>query len=142
MVRTAVDDTQGMAAGGEIKVHRLDDGIFLIKEVNGHQIAHSGGHLIHQTAGLAEEHIFRILADHGDLRLGNPAVKEHVVDDGADQHLIGSRRGQTAAGQNGGLAVGIEAFHLAAQLDKTSGNTPDQGGNGNQVFPLTNRIVN
>ena len=53
-----------------------------------------------------------------------------MVDDGADQHLIGSRRGQTAAGQNGGFAVGIEAFHLAAQLGKTSGNTPDQGGSG------------
>ena len=145
MIRTGIDDTQGMATGSKIEVNRLDDRILLVKEIDGHQIAHGGSHLVHQTAGLAEEHILRVLADHGDFGLRYLAIEEQTVDDGADQHLIGSGRRQTAAGQNGGLAVSVEAFHLAAQLRKAGGHTADQRGcgvdllrNGSQIFQIHN----
>ena len=68
-----------MAAGGEIEVHRGDDGVVLVKEVDGHKIAHGGGGLVHQAAGLAEEHVFRVLADLGNLRLAHPIVEEQAV---------------------------------------------------------------
>ena len=84
----AVDDAQGMAAGGKVKVHRLDDRMVLVQEIDGHQVAHGGGHLVHQAAGLAEEHVLRVLADHSNLRLGHFAIKEQAVDDGSDQHLV------------------------------------------------------
>ena len=104
--------------------------MLLVRKVDGHQPAHGRGRLIHQAAGLAEEDIFRVLSDLGDLRLGYPSVKEQVVDDGADEHLEGGRGAQARAGQNGGLAVGVKAPHLAAQLGKSCSHAPDQGRGG------------
>ncbi len=130
MAGPGVDDAQGVAAGGEIKVDGADGRLVLVKEVDGHQAAHSGGRLIHQAAGLAEKHIFRVLADLGDLRLGNPAVKEQVVDDGADEHLVGGGGAEAGARQHRGLAVGIEALDLTAQLHEPGRHAPDQSGSG------------
>ena len=126
MVSTGIDDAQGMTAGCKIKIHRLDDRMIFVKEIDGHKIAHGGSGLVHQTTGLAEEHIFRILADLGNLSLSHSGIKEQMVDNGADQHLIGSGGRQTAAGKNGGFAVSVEALHLAAQLCKAGGHTTDQ----------------
>ena len=140
MVCTGVDDAQGMTASGEVKVHRLNDGIFLIQEINSHQAAHSGSRLIHQTAGLAEVHILGILADPGDLRLGYLAIKEQAVDDGADEHLIGSGRRKTGAGQHRGLHIGIKALYLAAKVSKPGCHTPDQRRGGVDFLGLNLQI--
>ena len=130
MVGAGVDDAQGMAGGGEVEAQGTDHGVFLVEEVDVHEIAHGGGHLVHEAAGLAEEYIFGILADHGNLGLGNLVLKEQAVDDGADEHFVGGGGGKAGAGEDGGLAVGIEAFHLAAQLGEPGGNATDQGGGG------------
>ena len=130
MAGTGVDDAQGMTAGGEVKIHGVNHrGIFL-EEVDGHQVAHGGSHLIHQTAGLAEEHVLGVLTNLGNLRLGYPGIKEQMVDDGANQHLEGSRGAEAGAGQHRGGAVGIEALHLAAQLMEPGSNAPNQSGGG------------
>ena len=126
MAGPAVDDAQGMAAGGEVEIDAADVGVFLLKEVDGHQAANRGGSLIHQAAGLAEEHILSILADHGDLRGGDPAVEEQVVQNGADEHLVSGGGRKTGTGQNGRLAVSVEALHLTAQLHKPGGHASDQ----------------
>ena len=104
--------------------------MILVGKVDGHQTTDGGSGLIHQAAGLAEEDILGVLADLGDLRLGDPAIEEHVVDDGADEDLVGGGGAQAGTGQNGGLAVGVEALHLAAHFGKLGGHASDQGGGG------------
>ena len=53
-----------------------------------------------------------------------------MVYDGADEHLEGSRGAKTAAGQNGGFYVGIEAGEGAAQLGKSCRHTANEGRGG------------
>ena len=130
MTGLAVNDAQGMTAGGEIEVHRVNHRVVLVQEVNAHQIAHSGSHLIHQAAGLAEKHILCILANLGNFRLGNFSVKEQSVDNGADEDLISGRRTQAGAGQHCGLTVGVKAPDIAAHLVEPGCHTPYQGGRG------------
>ena len=130
MAGLAIDDAQGVAAGGEVEVHGLDDGVVLVKEVDGHQVAHGGSGLVHQAAGLAEEDVFGILADLGNLRLADAAGEEQAVDDGTDKHLEGRGRAEAGARQDGGLAVGIKPGHGAAQLGEAGADTPHQGGGG------------
>ena len=70
-------------------MHRANIRVRLVGKIDGDQPANSGGGLIHQAAGLSEKHIFRILANLGDFRLGHLPIKEQVVDNGADEHLKG-----------------------------------------------------
>ena len=130
MAGTGVDDAQGMTAGGEVEVHRMNHRGIFFEEVDGHQVAHGGSHLIHQTAGLAEEHVLGVLTNLGNLRLGHPGIKEQMVDDGANQHLKGCRGAEAGAGQHRGGAVGIEALHLASQLMEPSCHAPNQSEQG------------
>ena len=67
MVGDSVDDTQGMAAGRKIELHLLHLGGGRIGKIDSHRAAYGGGHLIHQTAGLAEVHILGVLTHLGDL---------------------------------------------------------------------------
>ncbi len=89
---------------------------------------------------LAEVHILGILADPGDLRLGYLAIKEQAVDDGADEHLIGSGRRKTGAGQHRGLHIGIKALYLAAKVSKPGCHTPDQRRGGVDFLGLNLQI--
>ena len=130
MAGPAVDDAQHMTAGGKIKGDGLDHRILFVKEVDGDHAANGRGHLVHQTAGFSEEYILRVLTDHGDLRLGDFAVKEHVVDDRADEYLVSGRGAKTGAGENGRGHIGIKALHLTAQLGESGGNTADQRQGG------------
>ena len=128
MACPGVNDAQGMTTGSKIKINGTDGGMILVGKVNGNQAAHSGGSLIHQAAGFAEEHVLGVLADHGNLRLGNLAVKEQVVDDGTDQHFKSSGGAEAGAGQNGGLHIGIKTAHGTTQFCKPGSNATDQSG--------------
>ena len=116
MVSPGIDDAQGMACGREIEVNRPNIRVLFIGKVDGDETAHSGGCLIHQSAGLAEKDIFRVLANLGNLRLGNPSVKEQMVDDGSNQHLKSGRGAEAGTGQYGGFTVGVKSANFAAQL--------------------------
>ena len=59
-----------------------------------------------------------------------PEGEEQAIKNGADQHFISSRRGQTGAGQNGGFAVSIKALYLTAKLCKPGSNATNQSGGG------------
>ena len=126
----AVNDAQGMAAGGKIEVHRFNDGMLPVKEIDGYQIAYGRGGLIHEAAGLAEEDILRVLADLGDFRLGNLSVKEQPIDNGADQYFKGGGGAQAGTGQHSGFAVGIKAGNGASQRSESGAHTPNQCGGG------------
>ena len=130
MVCAGINDAQGMAAGREVEGNRLDLRMVLIKEIDGHQIAHSGSSLVHQAAGLAEEHILRVLADLGNLCLGDLGTEEQVVDDGTNQHLISRGRRKAGAGQDGGFAVSIKALDCTTKLGKSCCHTADQRRGG------------
>ena len=141
MVSAGIDDAQGMTAGGKIKGNGFDHGMILIEEVDGHQVSDCGSGLIHQTTGFSEEHILRILADLSNLCLGNLGIKEQMVDDGADQHLISSRRAEAAAGQDCGFAVSVKALHFTAKLCKTGSNATDQCGCGVDLVFLRGQFL-
>ena len=102
-----------MTAGGEIKGNGCDFRAILVEKVDGDQVAHSGSGLIHEAAGLSKEYILGVLTDLGNFCLGYLGIKEQMVDDGADQHLVGGRGRKTAAGKNRGLAIGVKAFDCA-----------------------------
>ena len=145
MVCPGINDAQSMAAAGEIKVHRPDIRMRLVREVNGNQSANRGSRLVHQTAGLAEEHILGILADLSHFRLRYLTRKEQMVDDGANEHLIGCGRAEARTGQDRGLTVGIKALDIASQLSKPGCHAANQRGgridflcNGLQFFHVDN----
>ena len=64
----------------EIHLHRLHIGVGRIGKVDGDNVAHAGGHLIHQAAGLAKVDVLCPLADlrngdGGDL-FGHSSLQE------------------------------------------------------------------
>src|SRR5699024_4598813 len=66
VVGARVQDAQGKAGFGEVHLHRLDHGGGRVGKVDGDDVAHAGGHLVHQAAGLAEIDVLGPLADLGD----------------------------------------------------------------------------
>ena len=60
VLAAGADHAQVVALFAEIILERLHHG-GIGAEIDGHQPAHGRGHLIHQAAGLAEEHVFGIL---------------------------------------------------------------------------------
>ena len=116
MVGPGIDDAQGMARGRKVKVNRPNIRVLFIRKVDGDETAHSGGCLIHQSAGLAEKDIFRVLANLGNLRLGNPPIKKQMIDDGSDEHFESGRGAEAGTGQNSGFTVGVKTADLTAQL--------------------------
>ena len=54
VVCTGIQDAEGKACLREIHLHRLHIGVGRIGKVDGDNVAHAGGHLIHQAAGLAK----------------------------------------------------------------------------------------
>ena len=94
MAGLAVDDAQGMAAGREIKIHRLDDRMLLVEEVNGHQIAHGRGRLIHKAAGFAKIFFFGKLSYFCKLNRRKSAAAEKNIEDVADENFKGGGGGK------------------------------------------------
>ena len=101
-----------------------------VLEVDGDNAADGAGGLVHQTAGLAEEHILGILADLGDLdlvELLHVIVVVLAAQDGTDADLKGCGAGQTGAAQHIAGGVAVKAAHLAACIHNALGDAADQG---------------
>ena len=102
-----------------------------ILEVDGDNAAHGAGSLIHQTAGLAEEHILGKLTDLGNFDL---IQQLHIVavvlaaQDGTHADLKGGGAGQPGAAQHAAGGVAVKAAHLAAGIQNALGNAADEGG--------------
>ena len=125
MICAGIDDAEGVAAGGKVKVQRLHHGMGSIGKVDGHDAAHGGGHLVHQAAGLAEIVIFGILADLGDLNGGETAAVQ-TVDDRPQQDLKGGRGGEPAARQDPGSHIGVKAADRMAKLRDPGGHAANE----------------
>ena len=102
-----------------------------ILEVDGDDAADGAGGLVHQAAGLAEEHILGVLADLGNFDL---AEFSHVIvvvltaQDGTDADLERRRTGQAGTAQHIAGGVAVKATHLAACIHNALGNAADKGG--------------
>ena len=119
MVCTGVQNAQRQAGLGKVHLHRLHVGVCLVGKVDGDNVAHAGGHLIHQAAGLAKVHIFSPLADLCNGNGGDLFGHEAVVQNHADQHLKGGRgRNAAALGHIGGN-VHVQTGQLCAALTES-----------------------
>ena len=126
--RAGVQNTQGVAAGVEIHVQPLHDRVGCIREVDGHHAAHGGGGLIHQAAGLSEEHVFRILADLRQLHRGTMPLPEQLIEHRPQQYLEGGGGAESAALGHGGGHIYVQppAPQVAAHLLHPGRHAPDQ----------------
>ena len=123
-----VHDAQGVARPGEVVLHLLHHGGSRVGKIDGHRAAHRGAHLVHQSAGLAEVDVLRVLAHLGPLhRIQGPAAEE-AVHDGGHQDLIGGGGGQAGAGQHRGGHIGVKACRTASQLHQPGRHSPHQRG--------------
>ena len=129
MVRAAVDDAEGVARRGEVKINLLHHRMIVVLKINGHHAAHGGPHLVQQPAGLAEIDIFRVLPDLGQLHRGAFAIMEQAVENVPQQHLQSGAGAEAAALEYVGNRIGIEALQPAALPGKPGGDSP-QNGNG------------
>ena len=109
MIPAGVHDAQRITGGRKVELHRMHHRLYRIRKVDGNCAAHRRRHLIHQTAGLSEEHILRVLADLGQLHRRAAPLPEKLVEHGPHQHLIGCGRTQTAALGDGGGHVHIQS---------------------------------
>ena len=110
MVRAAVDDAEGVARRGEVKINLLHHRMIVVLKINGHHAAHGGPHLVQQPAGLAEIDIFRVLPDLGQLHRGAFAIMEQAVENVPQQHLQSSAGAEAAALEYVGNRIGIDSI--------------------------------
>ena len=130
MAALGVGDAHGQLVLGQVDGRLAHDGVCRILEVDGDDAADSTGGLVHQAAGLVEEDVLGILADLGDLDLGeflHVVIVVLAAQDGTDADLEGSGAGQARATQHVAGGVGVKAADLAARVDDTGGHAADQG---------------
>ena len=138
MAAAGVGETQGQPHGVKVGLHGLN-GIGLEIDVDG--LAQRAGELAHQTAGLAEETVFRFLGGAGDdHRVHLPAVEEHG-EDAPDEHLKGGGGAEPRAGGQGAADVGVKAADLQSQLVEGGQHPAYQGFGRAEVCRLGGEMV-
>ncbi len=135
-----VHDAEGVAGGGQVKIHLPDPGLRRIGKIDGHRAAGCAGHLVHQAAGLAEIDVFRLLADLGDLRGRPRPLAVQTVKNGAEEHFHRRRRGKSRAGQHRRGGVGGKTAHPGAPGGKLGGDAPHQGFGGAGFFAAGRQV--
>jgi len=130
VVCTGIQDAEGKACLREIHLHRLHIGVGRIGKVDGDNVAHAGGHLIHQAAGLAKVDVLCPLADLRNGDGGDLFGHEAVVQDDTDQHLKGGRGRNTAALGHVGGDIHVQAGEGSATLLEGLTLAPQQGHGG------------
>ena len=123
-----VGDAERVAGFRKVKVDLAHLGRFLVLEVNRDEGADAARRLIHQTAGLAEEFVFGVLAHLRDLQRRQMVAEIHAVDHRAEQDLKRRRGRKPRAGEHVGGRVRVKAAHAAAQLAHPRAHAAQQGG--------------
>ena len=129
MAALGIADAQRKIVGGQIELGGAHHRVRRVLEVDGDGAAHGAGGLVHQAAGLAEEHVLGVLADLGDLDLReflHVIVVVLAAEDRAHAHLERRRAGQAGAAQHIAGGVSVKAAHLAAGLHKASRHAADE----------------
>ena len=107
VVAARIDDAEHAAA--QRKRQLFDFGSVGGRKVHIRKATDGAGRLVHQAAGLAEEHVLGVLAADGQLDRGDAAVIVEVAEDVAEHHLERGRRRQPRAGEHVGHRIGAEA---------------------------------
>lgn len=109
MIPAGVHDAQRITGGRKVELHRMHHRLYRIRKVDGNCAAHRRRHLIHQTAGLMEIDVFRILSHLRQLHRSEPVVGVQGVADIPQQHLKCRRRGQPRTRHDLGCGIRIKA---------------------------------
>ena len=126
--RGGIHNAERVPGRGKIIVHFPYDGRGGVLEVNRHTAAHRRAHLVHQAAGLAEVDVFGVLPDFGNLHGVKFTLTETMVDDVANQGLIGGGGRQPGTGKHVGSHNSVEAADFIAQCADTRRHTANQCG--------------
>ena len=113
MISACVDDAKRMVAGSEVKIDLFDYGLSGVVEIYLNEAADGAGHLIHQTAGLAEILILGELRYLRYLNGADFAVVIEIIEHRAEQHFKRRRGRETRAGEDvrsGSRATPAEGF--------------------------------
>ena len=130
MIRSGVDDAEGISPRDKVAVHRSGNGPVLVLEINSHNTAQGAAHLIQQPGGLAEIDVFGVLANLGDLLHGEGAPAEQAAYDRPHQHLKTGGGGETGAPGDVGDDIGVKTGDGIAQLRDLCQNPPNDGAGG------------
>ena len=141
MVCTGVQNAQCQTCLGKVHLHRLHVGVCLVGKVDGDNVAHAGGHLIHQTTGLAKVDIFSPLADLRNGNGGDLFSHEAVVQNHADQHLKGGRGRNAAALGHVRGNVHVQTGQLCAALTEGLALAAQQGSGGVLLLLAGSQVI-
>ena len=141
MVCTGVQNAQRQTGLGKVHLHRLHIGVCLVGKVDGDNVAYAGGHLIHQTTGLAKVDVLCPLADLCNGDRGDLFGHEAVVQDHTDQHLKGGRGRNAAALGHVGGDVHVQTRKLCAALTEGFALAAQQGSGGVLLLLAGGQVV-
>ena len=124
MFGAGVYDAQRVAEILEAAVYLFYHRIFGVFKVYGYYIAHRAGHLIHKAAGLAEVHVFRVLAYLRYLDVGKLPAAVELVEYAPDQHFVGCGGGKSGSGEDFGLHLSVKASDIVTELRDAGRDAP------------------
>ena len=127
VVSAGIDNAEAVPGTGKIEIDFPDLRLGGIGKINGDNAADGAGNLIHQSAGLAEELILRILCEHCNLHRGNFSVIVEMVQDISDHVLKCGGRGKSASFEHAGSRVGIKAADFVSVFDKSGCHAGNDG---------------
>ena len=122
-------------------MHLPDSRLGLVGKIHGDDPSHGAGELVHESAGLAEVDVLRVLAHLGHLDGGEGPAAEEVVGDGAHEHLEGGGGAQAAAPEDPGGGIGVKAGDGIPQLLHPGRDAPDQGHGVPHLLLVDGQVV-
>ena len=130
MIAAGVDDAEIVPLRGDIKRFLGDDGRFRIGKIDGYNATDGACHLIHQSTGLAEEGVLRVLRHFGDFHVVYGAAIEHMRENSADHVLKGGGGGKSRAFEHGRGGVGVKTARQKSSVGKGVSHACDDGRRG------------
>lgn len=94
-----IGDTETVSIFYQVAAYIFDNRVSHVRKINVYQIAYGAGHLIHQSGGLSEVDVLRILTNDGDINRGKLHLIVEAGYDGSDDGFESGRGGQACANQ-------------------------------------------
>ena len=123
-----IGNAKAVAGSGKIEFDRRYFRLCGVTEVDSGESAYRADYLVHKSASLAEIDVFGVLSYLCNFNSSGSAVVEAVVDNSADEILKCSRGRESAAAEDVGGHVGVEASCLNSHFSEFSGNSADKSG--------------
>ena len=140
MAAAGIDHDQRISLLGKVVIHRLDLRVFVL-EIDICQTAGAAGHLIQQSAGLAEIHVLRKLGNLGPVLVLQRTVIVKFIKNRAQHDFKSRRAAQTAAAAYGRGNGRVKAADLIAFLAQLIGHAANQRRSGILFFFTGRQII-